>query len=60
MSLSGPQRRLTVIVARADQPRLVRAVHDAFHPQLDERVSEGLVVFDEVHVHRCAGRQPTR
>lgn len=31
---------------------------DAFLPQLDELVGEGLVVVDEVHVHRYVGRSP--
>ena len=30
---------------------------DEFLPQLDELVIEGLVVLDDVQVHRCVGRQ---
>jgi len=31
---------------------------EAFLPQLDELVTEGLVVVDDVHVHRYVGRRP--
>jgi uncharacterized protein len=33
---------------------------DEFLPQLDELVTEGVVVLDDVHVHRYVGRQPPR
>jgi PII-like signaling protein len=110
MSLSGPARRLTVIVGEDDiwhhKPLYSEIVHrahkaglagasvfrglegygasgrvhtsrllslsedlpvaviiidtaeriDAFLPQLDELVSEGVVVLDDVHVHRYVGR----
>jgi uncharacterized protein len=110
MSLSGPARRLTVIVGECDvwhhKPLYSEIVHRAhgaglagasvfrgvegygasrlvhtsrilsvsedlpvavvvvdtverieeFLPQLDELVTEGLVLLDDVHVHRYAGR----
>jgi PII-like signaling protein len=33
---------------------------EQFLPQVDELVAEGLVVLDDVHVHRYVGRPPTR
>jgi PII-like signaling protein len=33
---------------------------DQFLPQVDELVTEGLVVLDDVHVHRYVGRPLTR
>jgi PII-like signaling protein len=69
MSLSGPARRLTVIVGECDvwnhesEDLLVAvAVVDTverieeFLPQLDELVTAGLVLLDDVHVHRYVGR----
>jgi uncharacterized protein len=112
MSLSGPARRLTVIVSEGDvwhhKPLYSEIVHrahqaglagasvfrglegygasrlvhtsrllslsedlpvavvvidtaeqiDAFLPQLDELITQGVVVLDDVLVHRYAGRQP--
>ena len=33
---------------------------EEFLPQLDELVTEGVVVLDDVHVHRYVGRQASR
>ncbi len=44
---------LPVAVVIVDTPERI----DALLPQLDELVAGGLVVLDDVHVHRCVGRQ---
>jgi PII-like signaling protein len=33
---------------------------EAFLPQLDELVTEGVIILDDVHVHRYVGRGPQR
>ena len=114
MSLSGPARRLTIIIGEDDvwhrKPLYIEIVHrahkaglagasvfrglegygasgrvhtsrilslsedlpvaviiidtaeriDEFLPQLDELVAEGVVVLDDVHVHRYVGRRAPR
>ena len=50
LSLSEDLPIAIIIVDTADKIR-------AFLPQLDELVSEGLVILDEVEVIRCVGRE---
>lgn len=47
---------LPVVVVIVDEPDRVRA----FLPELDELVTEGLAILDDVEVVRYAGREPDR
>jgi hypothetical protein len=53
LSLSEDLPVVVVIVDTADNI-------DAFLPQLDDLVIEGLVLLDDVHVHRHGGRRGPR
>ena len=46
---------LPVAIVIVDTPDNI----EEFLPALDELVSEGLVILDDVHVHRYIGRLPT-
>jgi PII-like signaling protein len=71
MRLQGPAKRLTILVGETDQwrhrPLYTEIVHraraaeriSAFLPQLDELISEGLVVIDDVEVIAYRGRGAT-
>ena len=69
MTLPGPAQRLIhttrLLSLSEDLPVAVVIVDTAekiteFLPQLDELVTEGLIVLDDVHVHRYIGRREQR
>ena len=64
----GPSRRVhtsRLLSLSEDLPVSIVIIDTAerieeFLPQLDELVTEGIVVLDDVHVHRYVGRKPSR
>ena len=44
---------ITVVIVDTDE-----RIH-AFHPEIDELITEGLVILDDVEVVKYVGRQPT-
>ena len=60
MKLEGTQQRLTIYVGESDRHGHTPLAIEIVQPQLDELITEGLVVREDIEVVKYVGRSGER